>query len=195
MELSATCTTGQQRPAWWHQGVLVNTQIMANLTVGHPLRTKYVWPHLCALPSLVHLSQDKMLLIAIEGFYQTITRLRPALRHRPDTTSTTTLFPMSPKQKNIWVAAGDGDPQRVQVSQHLLWCLANSDTTSPGTGRARMHVFTGFHTLILTGIVTAISPNAPDPFTYTPMHAAASYSQIQVLSYLVSRGGHSLLEP
>ncbi|KAI6008137.1 hypothetical protein F5J12DRAFT_905252 [Pisolithus orientalis] len=35
----------------------------------------------------------------------------------------------------------------------------------------------------------AISPNAPDPFTYTPMHAAASYGQHQVLSYLVSKGG------
>ena len=33
---------------------------------------------------------------------------------------------------------------------------------------------------------------APDPFTYTPMHVAASYSQIQVLSYLVSHGEHSL---
>lgn len=62
---------------------------------------------------------------------------------------------MSPKQKNIWVAAGDGDLQRVQE-------LVERES---------------------------ISPNAPDPFTYTPLHAAASYSQIQVLSYLVSRGG------
>ncbi|KIJ12821.1 hypothetical protein PAXINDRAFT_177119 [Paxillus involutus ATCC 200175] len=35
----------------------------------------------------------------------------------------------------------------------------------------------------------AISPNAPDPFTYTPMHAAASYGQLAVLAYLVSQGG------
>ncbi|KAF8440536.1 ankyrin repeat-containing domain protein [Boletus edulis BED1] len=53
--------------------------------------------------------------------------------------------------KNIWVAAADGDVQRVQT--------------------------------------LAISPNAPDPFTYTPMHAAASYAQLDVLAYLVQQGG------
>ncbi|KAF9069259.1 ankyrin repeat-containing domain protein [Rhodocollybia butyracea] len=53
-------------------------------------------------------------------------------------------------QKNIWVAAGDGDLDRVQVS---------------------------------------MSPNAPDPNTYTPMHAAASYGHIDVLEYLISHGG------
>ncbi|KAF9521678.1 ankyrin repeat-containing domain protein [Crepidotus variabilis] len=53
-------------------------------------------------------------------------------------------------QKNIWVAAGDGDLDRVKAS---------------------------------------LSPNVPDPFTYTPMHAAASYGQIHVLEYLLSRGG------
>lgn len=61
----------------------------------------------------------------------------------------------TPQEKNIWIAAGDGDLLRVQelVEQQ------------------------------------SISPNAPDPFTYTPMHAAASYGQHQVLSYLVSKGG------
>lgn len=34
----------------------------------------------------------------------------------------------------------------------------------------------------------AISPNAPDSFTYTPMHAAASYAQLDVLAYLVQQG-------
>ncbi|GAW10015.1 ankyrin repeat protein [Lentinula edodes] len=34
-----------------------------------------------------------------------------------------------------------------------------------------------------------MSPNAPDPNTYTPMHAAASYGHIHVLEYLISRGG------
>ncbi|KZS92393.1 ankyrin [Sistotremastrum niveocremeum HHB9708] len=52
--------------------------------------------------------------------------------------------------KNIWVAAGDGDLDRVQV-----W----------------------------------ISPNQADENTYTPMHAAASYGHIDILEYLVSRGG------
>ncbi|KAJ7284935.1 ankyrin repeat-containing domain protein [Mycena rebaudengoi] len=52
--------------------------------------------------------------------------------------------------KNIWVAAGDGDLDRVRVT---------------------------------------LSPNAPDPFTYTPMHAAASYGHLQVLEYLISQGG------
>ncbi|RDB25523.1 hypothetical protein Hypma_006508 [Hypsizygus marmoreus] len=35
----------------------------------------------------------------------------------------------------------------------------------------------------------SLSPNIPDPFTYTPMHAAASYGQLEVLDYLISRGG------
>jgi hypothetical protein len=60
-----------------------------------------------------------------------------------------------PHDKNIWVAAGDGDLARVQelIEQQ------------------------------------SISPNAPDPFTYTPMHAAASYGQLEVLAYLVNQGG------
>ncbi|KAH8994876.1 ankyrin [Lactarius akahatsu] len=33
------------------------------------------------------------------------------------------------------------------------------------------------------------SPNVPDSFTYTPMHAAASYGHLDVLAYLISRGG------
>ncbi|KAK7033062.1 ankyrin [Favolaschia claudopus] len=57
--------------------------------------------------------------------------------------------------KNIWVAAGDGELDRVR---HLI-----------------EH--------------ESVSPNAPDPFTYTPMHAAASYGQLQVLEYLISCGG------
>ncbi|KIJ67064.1 hypothetical protein HYDPIDRAFT_38494 [Hydnomerulius pinastri MD-312] len=59
------------------------------------------------------------------------------------------------QEKNIWIAAGDGDLSRVQelVEQQ------------------------------------SISPNAPDPFTYTPMHAAASYGQLEILAYLVSHGG------
>ncbi|KAH8100112.1 ankyrin [Cristinia sonorae] len=58
--------------------------------------------------------------------------------------------------KNIWVAAGDGDLDRVRelVEQQLL------------------------------------SPNIPDENTYTPMHAAASYGHIDILEYLVSRGGN-----
>ncbi|TDL19957.1 ankyrin [Rickenella mellea] len=57
--------------------------------------------------------------------------------------------------KNIWIAAGDGDLERVRelVEQH------------------------------------GISSNAPDQFTYTPMHAAASYGHINILEYLISKGG------
>ncbi|KAL6302351.1 ankyrin repeat-containing domain protein [Sparassis latifolia] len=58
-------------------------------------------------------------------------------------------------EKNIWVAAGDGDLGRVR---RLTLCIA-------------------------------LSPNLPDPYTYTPMHAAASYGQIHVLEYLISQGG------
>lgn len=58
--------------------------------------------------------------------------------------------------KNIWVAAGDGDLSRVRelIEHH------------------------------------SISPNVPDSFTYTPMHAAASYSHLNILTYLISKGGN-----
>ncbi|CAK5268732.1 unnamed protein product [Mycena citricolor] len=57
--------------------------------------------------------------------------------------------------KNIWVAAGDGDLDRVRylIEQESL------------------------------------SPDIPDEFTYTPMHAAASYGHLNVLEYLISKGG------
>lgn len=57
--------------------------------------------------------------------------------------------------KNIWVAAGDGDLGRVRE------LIENQ----------------------------SISPNVPDSFTYTPMHAAASYGHLDILTYLISRGG------
>ncbi|KAF9450344.1 ankyrin [Macrolepiota fuliginosa MF-IS2] len=60
-----------------------------------------------------------------------------------------------PPRKNIWVAAGDGDLDRVKelVEQHNQ------------------------------------SPNVPDDFTYTPMHAAASYGHRHILEYLIAHGG------
>ncbi|KAG9011094.1 hypothetical protein FRB94_009237 [Tulasnella sp. JGI-2019a] len=58
-------------------------------------------------------------------------------------------------QKNIWVAAGDGDLERVKE-------LIEEE---------------------------GLSPNVPDPNTYTPMHAAASYAHIGMIDYLISRGG------
>ncbi|KAG6837373.1 hypothetical protein H0H93_010531 [Arthromyces matolae] len=35
-----------------------------------------------------------------------------------------------------------------------------------------------------------LDPNLPDENTYTPMHAAASYGQIEVLKFLISKGGN-----
>lgn len=63
---------------------------------------------------------------------------------------------MARQPKNLWVAAGDGDLDRVQelIEQQGL------------------------------------SPNAPDQYTYTPMHAAVSYGHIEVLEYLISQGGN-----
>ncbi|KAI0822468.1 ankyrin [Trametes gibbosa] len=58
-------------------------------------------------------------------------------------------------EKNIWVAAGDGDLERVR---ELIE-------------------------------VHSMSPNVPDPNTYTPMHAAASYGHLNILQYLISCGG------
>ncbi|KAG0146472.1 hypothetical protein CROQUDRAFT_671100 [Cronartium quercuum f. sp. fusiforme G11] len=56
--------------------------------------------------------------------------------------------------KNIWVAASDGDLERVKE-------------------------------LVESGI----SPNTPDENTYTPLHAAASWSHHHILRYLHSKGG------
>ncbi|CED84727.1 FOG: Ankyrin repeat [Phaffia rhodozyma] len=58
--------------------------------------------------------------------------------------------------KNIWIAAGDGDLERVKD------LIENQN----------------------------LSPNVPDENTYTPLHAAASYSQLDVLTYLLSKGGN-----
>ena len=54
--------------------------------------------------------------------------------------------------KNIWVAAGEGDLERVKE------CVD----------------------------VEGISPVAADEFTYTPLHAAASYSHLDILRYLLT---------
>nr|GAT60799.1 ankyrin [Mycena chlorophos] len=62
---------------------------------------------------------------------------------------------MASKTSNVWVAAGDGDLERVR---HLVE-------------------------------VESVNPNAPDEFTYTPMHAAASYGHLDLLEYLISKGG------
>ncbi|GAC97315.1 hypothetical protein PHSY_004900 [Pseudozyma hubeiensis SY62] len=54
--------------------------------------------------------------------------------------------------KNIWIAAGEGDLERVKECVDVL----------------------------------GISPTAADEFTYTPLHAAASYSHLDILRYLLS---------
>ncbi|PWN88256.1 ankyrin [Acaromyces ingoldii] len=54
--------------------------------------------------------------------------------------------------KNIWVAAGEGDLDRVR---HLVE-------------------------------VEGLSPTVPDRFTYTPLHAAASYGHIELLRFLIN---------
>ncbi|KAG1870599.1 ankyrin repeat-containing domain protein [Suillus subalutaceus] len=68
-------------------------------------------------------------------------------------------------EKNIWVAAGDGDLVRVRALS-LSRSFRNLSNSNAAT-----------------------SPNAPDEFTYTPMHAAASYGQLEILAYLFSQGG------
>ncbi|KEP52195.1 ankyrin [Rhizoctonia solani 123E] len=58
--------------------------------------------------------------------------------------------------KNIWIAAGDGDLERVKI-------LVEEQGVSPNA--------------------------ADDVIGYTPMHAASSYGHIQILTYLISKGG------
>ncbi|KZT73142.1 ankyrin [Daedalea quercina L-15889] len=66
-------------------------------------------------------------------------------------------------EKNIWVAAGDGDVDRVRV------------TLCAGGAMLKR--------------CPALSANVPDENAYTPMHAAASYGHLHVLDYLISQGG------
>jgi hypothetical protein len=93
--------------------------------------------------------------------------------------------------KNIWVAASDGDLDRVRVSSSPI-CIHVS--------MFRLHIY-----MIETSIQSPqfrtkthhqhlietenLSPNIPDPNSYTPMHAAASYAHTDLLEYLISKGG------
>ncbi|TKY85154.1 hypothetical protein EX895_006234 [Sporisorium graminicola] len=60
--------------------------------------------------------------------------------------------PAASTSKNIWIAAGEGDLERVKE------CVDRE----------------------------GISPIAADEFTYTPLHAAASYGHLDILRYLLS---------
>ncbi|KAF8340646.1 ankyrin repeat-containing domain protein [Cantharellus anzutake] len=61
-------------------------------------------------------------------------------------------------------------PASVSTSRKNLWIAASDGDLEP-------HFPQG------------MSPNDPDPNTYTPMHAAASYGRLNILDYLISRGG------
>ncbi|KAH9819012.1 ankyrin repeat-containing domain protein [Melampsora americana] len=58
------------------------------------------------------------------------------------------------ERKNIWIAASDGDLDRVKEI-----------------------------------VESGISPMIADENTYTPLHAAVSWNQLNVLDYLISKGG------
>ena len=79
---------------------------------------------------------------------------------------------MPPSLKNIWVAAGDGDLPRVQVCRITSHSRYSShlNETSIGIDRTPMQVSVpSINLKSHKKCLTAISPNAPDPFTYTPM--------------------------
>jgi len=91
--------------------------------------------------------------------------------------------------KNIWVAASDGDLDRVRVSQvessNLTPLLYSNLLYSP-----KCTVSAGPNTNNQFLIETQnLSPNIADPNSYTPMHAAASYAHTDILEYLISVGG------
>lgn len=81
--------------------------------------------------------------------------------------------------KNIWVAASDGDLDRVRVSASSTVLIFILIATAPADHE-------GVQYLIET---EGLSPNVKDSNSYTPMHAAASYAHLELLTYLLSVGG------
>ncbi|KAJ9090922.1 hypothetical protein QFC19_009348 [Naganishia cerealis] len=98
-------------------------------------------------------------------------------------------------EKNIWIAASDGDLERVKVRttpvvQHFPILTADVRCEYTGADRNARYVLTEIHTLaVAEQSPLGMSPNAEDENTYTPMHAAASYAHLDLLEYLISKGG------
>ena len=72
--------------------------------------------------------------------------------------------------KNIWIAAGEGDIDRVK----LLVDEQGESVFSHILPRGRLSLAFIFPAI-------GVSPTAPDPYTYTPLHAAASYGHVDIL--------------
>lgn len=90
--------------------------------------------------------------------------------NRPLVTSPFSALEMN--QENIWTAASEGDAARVAE------LVESGQSTAPPAARAPPDP-----------TPAGLSPSIPDENTYTPLHAAASYSHTDILRYLVSKGG------
>lgn len=77
--------------------------------------------------------------------------------------------------KNIWVAAGEGDLDRVR---HLIEVEGELSNLA--------FAFIDLPLKRLSNRLTGLSPTVPDRFTYTPLHAAASYGHIELFRFLIN---------
>ncbi|KNZ45476.1 hypothetical protein VP01_807g6 [Puccinia sorghi] len=82
------------------------------------------------------------------------------------------------ERKNIWVAAGDGDLDRVKVS---ISQRQTKETLDQARNWSKLGFF--FHVML-----TGLSPTIADENSYTPLHAAASWGRLEVLRYLHAQG-------
>ncbi|KAG6861030.1 hypothetical protein C0995_004733 [Termitomyces sp. Mi166 len=109
-------------------------------------------------------------------------------------------------QKNIWVAAADGDLARVQASPSPLPSLSAHGSTAPRRHSMQVSSFSRL-TVPSTLYLSSTRPQHPrrehlhsrvcprlsalsSSSSPRPSHAAASYAQLHVLRFLLARGGN-----
>lgn len=93
-----------------------------------------------------------------------------------------TIGPSSTAMSNIWVAAGDGDLARVQVSGRKIW-----ERGITVCNLSPQHLVETQSTNVLASMTyrliddIGISPNQPDAHTYTPMYAVSpEYTELML---------------
>ncbi|CAG8516038.1 9201_t:CDS:2 [Ambispora gerdemannii] len=81
--------------------------------------------------------------------------------------------------KNIWIAAGDGEIERVQEFRECKYkSIVKGDK-----------LWFTFREILITELISrGISPNEKDQNGYTPLAAAVSYNHIAIIELLISNG-------